>query len=91
MAVIEAMAAGVPVVASRVGGLPYQVEEGVTGRLARAGDPDAFADALAGLLAQPAAAAQMGAAARAIARRRFDPARVAGEYLALYRSVDDGR
>lgn len=87
MAVIEALAAGIPVVASTAGGLPYLVEDGVTGRLVAPGDETAWAAALTSLLNDDRAAEQMGAAGRQVARTRFDPARVAAQYLALYRGV----
>ncbi len=86
MAVIEAMAGGIPVVASSVGGLPFLVDDGSTGRLVPPGEPAALARALAEVLTQPDTACRMGDAGRAVARRRFDPARIAAQYLALYRS-----
>lgn len=64
----EAMAAGTPVVATTVGGLPEVVDDGVTGRLVPPGRPDALAQAVNEVLARREA---MGAAARASARR-FD-------------------
>jgi glycosyltransferase involved in cell wall biosynthesis len=87
MAIIEAMAAGVPVVASAVGGVPYLVEDGVTGRTVPPADPAALAEALAELLRQPQTAQRMGEAGRAAARQRFRPEVIAGQYLALYREV----
>jgi glycosyltransferase involved in cell wall biosynthesis len=71
MAVLEALAAGVPVVASRVGGIPLAVEDGVCGRLIAPQDRPALATALADLLSQAATRQQFGAAARARARDRF--------------------
>ena len=59
MAIIEAMASGIPVLASRVGGIPYLVSDGVTGRLAPPGDPAAWAAALSDLLSTPALAGSM--------------------------------
>jgi glycosyltransferase involved in cell wall biosynthesis len=47
----EAMAVGTPVVATRVGGLPEVVEDGITGRLVNPGDPDALAAAIVDVLA----------------------------------------
>ena len=58
--VIEGMAAGKPVVATRGGGIPEIVEEGKTGLLVPMGDADAMAQAICQLLADPAAAAELG-------------------------------
>jgi glycosyltransferase involved in cell wall biosynthesis len=71
---IEAMAAGVPVVASAVGGLLDLIEDGRTGVLLPVGDPHALAAALDGLAQSPARAAALGRAARAEVERcyRFD-------------------
>lgn len=62
MTVTEAQLAGAPVVASRVGGIPEQLDDGRTGLLVRPGDAGALAAALGGLLADPARRAAMGAA-----------------------------
>ncbi len=67
---LEAMRHGAPVVASRAGALPELVEHGVTGLLVPPGDPDALAAAVASLLADPARAAALGAAAAARVRER---------------------
>lgn len=61
---VEAMAAGRPVVASRVGGLVEAVDDGRTGSLVEPEDPRALAAALGELLAEPARREQMGASAR---------------------------
>jgi glycosyltransferase involved in cell wall biosynthesis len=66
---IEAMAAGVPVVASNVGGLPDIVVDGQTGRLVDVHDTDAFRDALVDVGCNPAARSRMGDAARERARQ----------------------
>jgi glycosyltransferase involved in cell wall biosynthesis len=73
LVVLEAMAAGVPVVASRVSGIPEVVEEGETGWLVPAEDPAALAEALAAVLADPAEAARRGAAGRRRVDERFRP------------------
>jgi len=65
---LEAAACGTPVVAAAVGGLATIVEDGTTGLLIEGRDPAAFADAIAGLLADPARARAVGAAAAARAR-----------------------
>jgi L-malate glycosyltransferase len=62
--VIEAMASGLPVVASNVGGIPELVEDGKTGRLVPAGDSQALASAIVGLLEHPEQAAEFGMAGR---------------------------
>ncbi|MDQ2760333.1 MAG: glycosyltransferase [Actinomycetota bacterium] len=69
-AVIEYMAAGKPVVATRVGGLPDLVEDGVTGTLVQPRAPSQLARAIGDLLARPSRAAEMGA--RGQERQRSD-------------------
>ena len=64
VAVMEAFAAGLPVVATAVGGLPQQVRDGVEGLLVPAGDSDALADALVTVAADDDTRRRMGAAAR---------------------------
>lgn len=80
----EAMACGVPCVATRVGGAPDVVQDGVTGRLVPYGDARALADALAALLADPEARRRMGAAGRARALADFSWDAVVDRTLALY-------
>lgn len=70
----QAMAAGLPVVVSAVGEMPVTVEPGVSGWVVPPADPDALARAIAELVADPEAAARMGAAARARAVARFGQA-----------------
>jgi len=69
MAMLEAQAAGLPVVAGRAGGVADTVRDGETGRLAPEGDPAAFADAMRELLADPAQRRAMGQAALAVVAR----------------------
>ena len=82
--VLEAMAAGVPVVATRVGGVPEQVVDGETGFLFEPGDPSGAAAAVERILADPEGAARLGEAGRERARREFGQERMVSETVALY-------
>jgi D-inositol-3-phosphate glycosyltransferase len=81
---LEAMACGVPVVASAVGGLVDSVVDGVVGVHVPPRRPDLLARALAGLLADPARRAALGAAGARRARRRYGWDRIAGATLEVY-------
>jgi glycosyltransferase involved in cell wall biosynthesis len=83
---VEAMAAGVPVVAARVGGLPEIVTDGVTGFLVPPAEPEALAQALLRLLEDPALRDAMGQAAAADTDR-FRMDHYVTRLEALYRSV----
>ena len=87
LVVLEAMAAGVPVVASAVGGVPEAVQHGTSGFLVPPGDPVTLAHYLARLLANPALRQRMGAAARARYEARFTVDRMVDATLALYHQV----
>jgi glycosyltransferase involved in cell wall biosynthesis len=87
MSVLEAMAAGLPVVASAVGGVPELVIDGETGTLVAPGDPDALARALGALVADPAARARLGAAARARAEAEFGIEANRQAHVALYQAA----
>ena len=69
---MEALAAGLPVVTTRVGGIQDIVQEGSTGHLIPAENAAALTHALEGLLAEPSRRREMGAAGRAAAVARFD-------------------
>jgi glycosyltransferase involved in cell wall biosynthesis len=87
IAVLEAMAMGVPVVATAVNGTPEAVRHGETGLLVPASDPDALAEAMLALASDRDAAARMGASAREVARERFSVERMVHRMLAVYRAV----
>jgi glycosyltransferase involved in cell wall biosynthesis len=72
LAVMEYMAAGKPVVATRVGGVPDLVEDGVNGLLVGPRDPVALAEAVAELLVDPVRRQEMGERGRQRQRREFD-------------------
>jgi glycosyltransferase involved in cell wall biosynthesis len=84
IAVLEAMAAGVPVVASRCGGIPEVVEDGRTGRLVEPGDSGELARVIAEVLLDPATGAELAAAARASVEDRFDVGSTAKRLKRLY-------
>jgi glycosyltransferase involved in cell wall biosynthesis len=83
---LEAQACGLPVLASRVGGIPEYVADDRTGQLFPAGDADALAMAARRLLGDPALSREMGRAARELAVTRFSVAARIDDYLDLYRS-----
>ncbi len=85
LALVEAMAAGLPVVASRVPGHVDTVAHGDTGALVPVDDPAALAAAVAALIADPARAQKLGVAGRARARRDFSVDRMAAEVAEVYR------
>jgi glycosyltransferase involved in cell wall biosynthesis len=87
LVVLEAMAAGVPVVATAVGGMSELVEDGRSGILSRPGDDADLAAALRRLLASPAEARAMGEAARGDAERRFSHDRMVSDLVALYDEI----
>lgn len=87
LAAVEAAAVGLPVVASRVGGLPSVVIDGKTGRLVAPNNVVELASALKDLLRDPDQARQMGLAGRAFIEKEFSARRMTEETLAVYRSV----
>lgn len=82
--ILEAMATGLPVAATAVGGNVELVEEGATGLLVPAADPDALAGALIALAADPGRAAAMGSAGRAAAEARFSLDAMVATYREVY-------
>jgi glycosyltransferase involved in cell wall biosynthesis len=85
--VIEAMSAGVPVIASATGGLPSLVTHERTGLLVPPGDVDHLASALNRLIPSAAARKRLGDAGRDAVEQQCRPERTAREYVALYRRV----
>jgi glycosyltransferase involved in cell wall biosynthesis len=87
MAALEAMADGLPVVATRVGGLPEVVVHGKTGILVPLEDPRAMADALLDLLRDSARAKQLGEAGRERATRLFTEEKMQTAWIELFSSA----
>jgi len=87
IAVLEAMAMGLPVVATAVGGTPEAVEQGRTGYVVPPNDPAALAARLDEIATSPETAARMGAAGRQAARERFGVDLMVDRLLTLYREV----
>jgi glycosyltransferase involved in cell wall biosynthesis len=83
---VAALAAtyGRPVVASRTGGLPEMVREGLSGLLVEPGDPDQLANAIRALVEQPALAANLAAGARQLARTDLSWEAIAERTMAVY-------
>jgi glycosyltransferase involved in cell wall biosynthesis len=84
-AYIEAMAAGLPVIGTAVGGVPEVVEDGVNGLLVPAQDHGALTAALFTMVDDPALRARMGEAGRALTLTRFSVETMATEMETLYR------
>jgi N-acetyl-alpha-D-glucosaminyl L-malate synthase BshA len=87
LAILEGMFFGCPSVATRVGGIPEVVEDGVSGLLVPAGDVDALTKAVQHLLGDPAGRVAMGRAARQRAQERFSAERIVSRYVELYERV----
>jgi len=87
VALMEAMAAGVPVVATRLSGIPELVRDGVTGLLVPERNPAALASAMERLAADPALCARLADSARRAVREEFDRGRNVSRLLELFASV----
>lgn len=90
LAALEAMACGVPAVASRVGGLPEVVTDGEDGFLVPVGDTDAVAAAALRLLEDEALYSRIAAAARRTAETRFAATKIVPQYEDFYREIIEG-
>ena len=87
LAILEGMCFGCPSVATRVGGIPEVVEDGISGLLAPAGDVGALARSVQCLIDDPDRRLALGNAARGRAREQFSADRIVPRYLELYRRV----
>ena len=87
---LQAFAVGVPVVASRIGGIPEVVHDGVTGLLAEPGDSAALARGIRAVLEDVDAAARRARAARHLVEDRFSHQAAITRLLALYDELLDG-
>lgn len=87
LSVMEYMAAGKPVVATRVGGLPELVRDGETGTLVQPEDPRALADGIASLLDEPERGRAMGRRGRELQRREYSLDRQVERIEELYESL----
>jgi glycosyltransferase involved in cell wall biosynthesis len=87
MALLEAMACAVPVVASRVGGVPEMVKDGQTGFLIAPGNLDELTDALDKLLGDPGLARRIGLAGREECRASHHPSLVAEKTVQAFRAL----
>ena len=94
MCLLEAMASGKPVVATRVGGIPELVEEGVTGSLVDSEDVNALSSAIEALATSNSLRTTMGSAARTRLERLFSLSKMTGAYESLFdamlRDGEDG-
>jgi glycosyltransferase involved in cell wall biosynthesis len=90
IAVMEAMAAGLPVIATDIGALREEVEEGINGLMVPPGDAGAVTAAVQRLCADPALRHTMSVAGRQMAEKRFDAARNYNAILDLLRRIGDG-
>jgi glycosyltransferase involved in cell wall biosynthesis len=87
VSVIEASAAGRPVVGTRVGGMPSVIQDGVTGLLVPPGDATVLAEAMTRILTNPDLARDMGRAGSAFSRERFGSERMVTQVRDLYRKL----
>ena len=89
IALLEGMASGLPVVATRVGEVTEVVQPDVTGLLVEPEDPGALASAILSILSDPDRLAAMGTSARKRVLEQFSADRMTADYTAIYQSVMD--
>ena len=87
LSIAEAMAAGVPVVASNVGGIPEMIEDGKTGLLIDPYKPKSISDAILKILSDETFARSLGRSAKETAKKRFTASRACEKTLQAYREV----
>ena len=87
LSVTEALWKGTPVVASNVGGIPAQIENGRTSFLLEPNDVEGFAERIVHLLKEPDTAKDMGAKAREIVRQKFLITRLLSDYLYMLNAI----
>jgi glycosyltransferase involved in cell wall biosynthesis len=89
--VLEAMGCEVPVVASRVGGIPEEVEDGITGKLFTPGSWEELGQVLISMLENPEKSAKMGRAGRERAEALFDLSSFVGKHEAVFASLSTNK
>jgi glycosyltransferase involved in cell wall biosynthesis len=87
LSILEAMRAGLPIVASSVGGVPEAVAHGVNGLLVPAKNPIALSGALSQIITDPALRISMGQASRELFTQKFGLSKMVTETLTIYRKV----
>jgi glycosyltransferase involved in cell wall biosynthesis len=87
LVIAEAMAAGVPVVATQVGGIPEMLNYGQLGQLYKVGDIDGLVRILHTLIADPTYANSLAKIAKEVANRLFLPAEIASQTISVYRKI----
>jgi glycosyltransferase involved in cell wall biosynthesis len=87
MVISQAMCVGLPIVTTRVGGIPEMINHGVTGLMLEAGDVEALTAELACLIESPAARRELATAARLVGFQRYHPESIARATAAAYYEV----
>ena len=87
LAIVEAMAAGMPIIATTSEGAVEIVDDGATGKLVPVDNPEALAEAINNLLDNPLERSRLGHNAQRVARDRYSLARMASDTERVYREV----
>lgn len=85
--ILEAFASGAPVITTAAGGIPYLVEDGKTGLVAKCGDAENLARLALSLFREPGQAVRLARAARDVVSRKYTWAAIAPQWMALYDSL----